>query len=114
MARFELEDRCFEYSKKVIDISNTATRNPVNNVIINQLIRSATSIGANYSEANESDTTKEFRYRLRIARKEAKESTYWLRLLMYNLKDKESEIVPLVYESEELVRILASIYHNVK
>lgn len=112
MIRFELEIRCFDFSKKVIDVSNMASKNLVNSILITQLIRAATSVGANYSEANESDTTKEFRYRLRIARKEAKESNYWLKLLMYNLKDNEKKIIPLIKESEELVKILASIYHK--
>ncbi|WP_299218111.1 four helix bundle protein [uncultured Aquimarina sp.] len=74
-----------------------------------QLIRSSGSVGANYIEANEKLGDKDFKFRIKISRKEAKESNYWLRLILdlnLNLKYK---IDPLIQESSELKKILSAI-----
>ncbi|RMA57834.1 four helix bundle protein [Ulvibacter antarcticus] len=73
-----------------------------------QLIRSSGSVGANYIEANEKLGDKDFLYRLKIARKEAKESLYWLRLLK-SMNIDNAEIDTLIQEAEELKKILSSI-----
>ncbi len=76
-----------------------------------QLIRSSGSVGANYIEANEKLGNKDFIFRLKIARKEAKESGYWLRLL--NVSNPENEkIITLLKESEELRKIISSIINK--
>lgn len=79
-------------------------------MITDQLIRSASSIGANYREANETDTKKDFKNRIRIAKKEAKETIYWLELLIENNPILKKEIKALIEESTQLMKILASIY----
>ena len=75
-----------------------------------QLGRSSGSIGANYLEANEGLTAKDRKHRMRIARKEAKESRWWLRLLdAGNVPEVERERAALEQEATELLRILSSI-----
>jgi len=104
-----LEDRTLLFSKEVILICKELPNNRINVNLIDQLIRSATSVGANYREANDSLSKKDFLNRLKIARKEAKETSYWLDLLIEvnsNLKDKLNELRD---ECLQLRKILSSI-----
>lgn len=80
---YDLEKRTLQYTKDVISLVSKAPKSLSNNEIAKQLIRSAGSVGANYIEANESLGKKDFMMHARIARKEAKESRYWLQLLEY-------------------------------
>ena len=77
--------------------------------IAKQLVRAATSVGANYIEANEALSKKDFVMRIKICRKEAKESGYWLRLTEVPKSDLSSEQEMLLKESIELTRIFGSI-----
>lgn len=77
-----------------------------------QLVRASGSVGANYIEANESLSKKDFRYRIKICRKESKESKYWLKLLETMNKDIEDDQIELKKEAEELKRIFSSILNN--
>jgi four helix bundle protein len=77
---------------------------------VRQLARSSGSVGANYIEANEAISKKDFAHRLRIARKESKESRHWLRLIDTNDRSQaESEREALIQEATELVRIFSAI-----
>ena len=78
--QYDLEERTLRFSKNVIDLINKTSKNLSNNEIAKQLIRSAGSVGANYIEANEALGRKDFVMHTRIARKETKESRYWLQL----------------------------------
>ncbi len=82
--------------------------------LISQIVRSGTSIGANYREANDGLGKKDFVLRLRIARKEAKETSYWLELLMNANSEFDSEFKNLIKECVELRNILSSIISKSK
>lgn len=112
MKKYDLEERTRIFSKSVIRLCRNIRFEKVNNRLIDQLIRSATSIGANYREANETDTKKDFKNRIRIAKKEAKETIYWLDLLYEANPDIKTEITPLLDESLQLMKILAAIYNK--
>ncbi|MCA9381777.1 four helix bundle protein [Candidatus Dojkabacteria bacterium] len=104
-----LDERTFRLSVELKQYLNSLiNRNYIEKVLINQLFRSGTSVGANYIEANESTSKKDFIYRLKICRKEAKESVYWLRLL----QDDSRANKKLVNEYSELVKIFSSIIHQ--
>lgn len=105
---YDLEERTFEFASncRVLVKSLKATISNIEDS--KQLVRSSGSVGANYIEANEKLGDKDFTFRLKIARKEAKESKYWLRLLKEANPDKE-EIDDLMNESEELRKILSAI-----
>ena len=108
--RFDLEDRAFAFAKDVRTFVRQSPRTVCNQEDARQLVRSSGSTGANYIEANCSLGKKEFVMRIRISRKEAKESTYWLRLLeTQGNEDWELERNRLVQESEELMKIFGSI-----
>jgi len=72
--KFDLEDRTLEFAKRVVRMCKELPTNTVNNKLIDQLIRSAGSVGANYREANDALGTKDFLMRLKISRKEAKDA----------------------------------------
>ena len=106
---FNLIDRTLKFSKDVMSFVKLLPRDMLNRPLVDQLIRSATSIGANYREANESETKKDFKYRITICRRESKETIYWLELLKENNQSLASELDYLLQESQELVKIFASI-----
>ena len=78
--RYDLEDRTYLFSKKVYQYIKLLRKDMPNYEIVKQLVRSAGSVGANYIEANESLSKKDFMMRVKICRKEAKETAYWLKL----------------------------------
>ncbi len=74
--QYDLEGRTLEFSKRIIRLSKALPKNTINFRLADQLIRSGTSIRANYREANETETKKDFKFRIRICRKEGKETIY--------------------------------------
>jgi len=113
MHKFDLEERTLAFSKDIIIFCRKLPLNRENNPLIQQLVRSATSVGANYREANETDSKKDFKNRIRISKKEAKETIYWLQLILelnYEFKEK---IILFIDEAKQLMKILASIYDKV-
>ena len=89
-------------------------KNTINFKLIDQIISSGTLMGANYREANETETKKDFKYRIIIYRKEGKETVYWLNLIIEANPKLEIRIKPLLQESIELVKIFAAILEKSK
>jgi four helix bundle protein len=110
MKNYDLEDRTKLFSYNLIDLCKKLPFSTVNKRLIDQLIRSGTSIGANYREANEADTKKDFKNKVRIAKKEARETIYWLELINNANINHSKEINLLLDESRQLIKIIASIY----
>jgi four helix bundle protein len=100
--------RTFKFSCQIIDLVKKLPKNTTNYVLRKQLIRAATSTGANYREAIEAESKKDFIHKLSISKKEARETLYWLGLILYNNKPLEKNIKPLVKEVKELVKIFAT------
>ncbi len=107
--RFDLEDRTLEYGKRIIAMAKALPKNIINLKLIDQVVRSGTSVVSNYREANETETKKDFRFRIRICRKEGKETIYWLKLIVEANPEFEKRIAPLLQETTELVKIFAAI-----
>lgn len=110
----DLEERTLEFAKSIIRLCKVLPRNTINIELIKQLVRSSGSIGANYREANEALGKKDFVHRLRIARKEAKETNYWLELIKEANSSAENQIIVLAKENQELRNILSSIIEKSK
>ena len=108
---YDLEDRTLRFAKDIIALVNLVTKTVPNLEISKQLVRSAGSVGANYIEANESLGKKDFLMRIRISRKESKESRYWLKLLMCG-SELDGCREKLVQESTELMKIFGAILRN--
>ena len=104
----ELEERCFEFVRRVKELIKCTKMTVTNYSIASQLIDSSGSVGANYIEANEGLSKKDFIYRVRICKKESKESRFWLRLLDCEEKYK-AEQKSLINEATELMLIFAGI-----
>ena len=108
--RFDLEDRTYLFAKRVRGFVKKLPRTLCNIEDVKQLVRASGSVGANYIEANEALGKNDFRMRIRISRKESKESRYWLRLVDTHqdlaLNTEQDE---LVQEATELMLIFASI-----
>jgi four helix bundle protein len=112
-AGYDLEDRTFRFARAVRAFVRRVPRSLQNTEDVRQLVRASGSVGANYIEANEALSKKDFVHRLRIARKEAKESRYWLRLV--DTRDDVSlsdERDGLVREGQELLLIFSAIIRN--
>ncbi|NTU66774.1 MAG: four helix bundle protein [Candidatus Moranbacteria bacterium] len=108
--QFDLEDRTLGFSKDVRLFVKKIPRTIANIEDGKQVIRSSGSVGANYIEANESLSKKDFLMRIKISRKEAKESRYWLTLIdSGNIIELEKERLRLTGEATELMKIFSSI-----
>ena len=109
---YDLEERTRKFSKDLIVLYKKIPKNVVTIPLIGQGIRSGTAIGANYLEANDALGKKDFIMRNKIARKEAKETMYWLYLLIEACPELKDEIEKLYNECEELKNILSAIINN--
>jgi len=112
--KYDLEDRTLEFGKRIIHLSKALPKNSVNYNLISQITRSGTSLGANYREANETETKKDFLFRMRICRKEGKETIYWLNLIIEANPELSERMRPLLEETIELVKIFATIIQKSK
>ncbi len=111
--KFNLEDRTLNFAKKIVVMCKSLPNNTVNFKLVDQLIRSSGSIGANYREANDCLGKKDFVFRLRISRKEAKETIFWLELVKEANTNFQVEINNLSKECFELKSILSAIINKV-
>ena len=110
---YDLEDRTFEFAKAVRAFVKKLPRTVCNLEDVKQVVRSSGSVGANYIEANESLNKKDFKMRLKISRKKAKETRYWLRLLDPGADTGLcSERDSLIQESDELLKIFSAIINK--
>ena len=112
--QYDLEERTLKFAKEVIELANALPKTMANTEIIKQIIRSSGSVGANYIEANEALSKKDFTMRVKICRKEAKESRYWLRLIEVRGEETEKRIQSLINEATELMKIFGSIVEKSK
>jgi four helix bundle protein len=106
----QLEDRFFKYAKQVRDFCVILKHSVINLEYIKQLIRASASVGANYIEASDDLGKADERMKIKISRREAKESVYWLKLvLVYSDEKLEETRMLLIDEGEQIVKILSAI-----
>lgn len=108
--KYDLEERTFDFAKRVRAFVKKLPKTIANLEDSRQLINASGSVGANYIEANEALSKKDFFLRIKICRKESKESKYWLRLVDTNsISELEKECKDLIKEATELMNIFGSI-----
>ena len=112
--QYDLEERTLKFAKDVIRFVKSPSRTIANIEIIKQLVRASGSVGANYIEANEALSKKDFVMRVKICRKEAKESRYWLKLIEVNGEGAEKQRKLLIQEATELMKIFGAILEKTK
>jgi len=103
----DIAERLLDFSVKALDLSFSLPRNDTWRHIASQLVRAATAGGANYEEARGSETRADFIYKLSLAKKEVRESHYWLKLVSRVDSEGSDVAVELLSEANSLVAILA-------
>jgi|SRR3989338_7780405 len=112
---YDLEERAAKFGESIILFIKILPYNDINRPLINQLIRSATSMGANYMEANQASSNKDFKNKIRICQKEANETKHWLRMVASaNGEEIKAECRKLWQEAHELTLIFAAISKKCK
>jgi len=106
---YDLEERTAVFSENIIGFIKNVNKNDINRSMLQQLIRSATSIGANYCEDNASSSKKDFRNKIYICKKEANETKYWLRILVKSNPELKDQIRELWKEAHEFHLIFQKI-----
>jgi len=111
MTTYDLEERTATFGEHVIKFCKKVPQAPVTLPLINQLTRSSTSVGANYCEADEAESRKDFRHKICICKKEARESRHWLRMISNAISDEnlKQEARVLWQEAQELKLIFNAI-----
>ena len=106
---YDLEERTAVFAEDIIDLTRSIKLDAVSSRIINQLVGSGGSIGANYCEASEAESKKDFIHKIGICKKEIKETRHWLRLLAKSNPEKKDEAGKLWKEAQELLLIFSKI-----
>lgn len=109
MTKFDLEERTAKFGESVLFFCKTLNQDAVTRPLISQLVRSATSIGANYMEANSASSKKDFNNKIHISKKETQETKHWLRMFVVAVPDKKPELRNLWKEAQELTLIFGKI-----
>lgn len=107
--KYDLESRTAKFSENLILFLKTLKETSLNKPIISQCIRSGTSIGANYCEADGAESRKDFQHKIGICKKEAKETKYWIHMLSLLHSERKDELRVLWKESHEFVLIFSKI-----
>lgn len=111
---FDLEERTGKFGEDIIDFAKTLPETVINKPLISQIIRSGTSLGANYMEANGAESKKDFIHKVSICKKEAKETMHWLRMIASANQARKEDCSKLYQEVHELTKIFAKILSSCK
>jgi len=106
---YDLEERTAKFGENVIVLCQKIRQTNVTAPLVNQLVRPATSVGANYMEANGASSKKDFRNKVFICKKESQESKHWLRMLASALPEMAAEFRKLWQEAQEFTLIFQKI-----
>ena len=113
--KIDITDRSFEFALRVVKLCRVLEdERKVNRALVNQLIRSGTSVGANIEEAQSGQSRADFLSKMSIACKEARETLYWLRLISASDESLTPRLSDIIKEANEIVAILTSIIKNTK
>jgi four helix bundle protein len=106
--RMDIQERTFQFAVRVVKLVDRLPRTIAGMEVGRQLVRAATSVGANVEEADAAESRRDFVHKMKIAHKEAREARYWLEIVQAALLD-DAEVRSLIQESNELIRILQAI-----
>jgi four helix bundle protein len=110
--KYDLEERTARFGEAIIAFAKKVPQNAVTLPLIDQVVRAGTSVGANYCEADDAVSKKEFRCKIGTCKKEARESKHWLRMIAAAEECMKGEARVLWQEAKELHLIFASIYRK--
>jgi four helix bundle protein len=106
---FELDERTARFGEDITRLARGLKRDPVNTPLISQLVRSGTSVGANYMEAGAAQSGKDFDHKVGICKKEARETMHWLRMLVAADSSSRADCRALWREAHELTMVFSAI-----
>lgn len=109
---YDLEERTAAFGESVIDFAKTIPLGPITNRLVDQLIGAGTSVGANYCEADDAVSKKDFRHRISICKKEARETKFFVRMVVRAVPELRESAKPIWQEAKELHLIFAKIYRS--
>lgn len=115
-SKYDLEERTAKFGENTLKFVKKIPLNTISEPLIKQLIRSATSVGANYCEADDAESKKDFKHKISISKKEARETKHWFRMIS-NILDNEDikqEARNLWQEAKELNLIFNAIIKKTK
>jgi four helix bundle protein len=110
--QFDLEERTASFGEAVIRFAQTIRETAVTRTLVSQLVRAATSVGANYCEANDAESKLDFRHKIAICRKESRETGHWLRMLTAAMPDSAPETRKLWQEAKEQHLIFGAVMRS--
>jgi len=111
--KYDLEERTTKFGENIVNFAKTIPVNPVTQRIIPQIVASGTSMGSNYCEADDAESGKDFKHKIGICKKEARETKYWLRIIATATPELKSDARIFWQEAKELHLIFNSIYQKV-
>ncbi|OGZ32863.1 MAG: four helix bundle protein [Candidatus Portnoybacteria bacterium RBG_13_40_8] len=111
---YDLEERTAKFGEDIIEFCKSINQDAITKPIISQLIRSGTSVGANYMEANAAASKKDFKNKIFICKKESQETKHWLRMMAKSNPEKTEEIRKLWKECQELTLIFGKIVSSLR
>ena len=111
--KWDLEERTAKFGENVILFCKKIPVNPITVKLIEQLVAAATSVGANYCEADDAESKKDFKHKIGIVKKESRESKHFIRMIVVAVPKLKNEAKPLWQEAKELNLIFNSIYKKV-
>jgi len=111
---YDLEERTAQFGEAVIGFARRLPNTPVVLPLIKQIVRSGTSVGANYCEADDAVSKKDFRHKISLCKKEVRETKHWLRMIACAHPDSKQQARNLWQEAKELHLIFAAIMRNTK
>lgn len=110
---YDLEERTAKFGEDVIILCRTIKQDAITRSILSQIVRSSTSVGANYCEANGASSKKDFRNKIHICKKEVQETKHWLRMLSTCVSEKKEDMRILWKEAQELTLIFGKILSTI-
>jgi four helix bundle protein len=110
--QFDLGERTARFGETAIQFARALRLDAVTSPLVEQLVRAATSVGANYGEADEAGSKKEFRYRISLCRREARECKHWLRMIATAAPQSKEDARRVWKEANELTLIFAAIHRK--
>ena len=110
--RFDLEERSAKLGEAIIDFAKRVPVTLITTTLIPQLVRCGTSIGANFCEADDAGSKKEFYYRISLCKRESRETKHWLRMIVKAAPELRDEAKELWQEAKELNLIFSSIHRR--
>ena len=112
--KYDLEERTAKFGEEIIRFAKKIPENSVTRPLIPQLVKAGTSVGANYCEADDAESGKDFRHKIGICKKEARETKHWLRMIVRAAPELEEEARILWTEAKELNLIFNAISRSTK